>query len=205
MASKYDVSCNFVSVRESVSNYSNHGWVDGDAINGDKIVRKWKGEDRGTCRGKSPHLLETRWNITRDRAFNPLNYSEGHTKIFDPCTCDSSSFQIFFNFSNASILLSFSFLIFISNRFSLSLSLSHRKREKGNESISAFDAPFIVYCSTHFSTGWYLMFTYKIRQWKSFALSLALYCWLSIILLHRYSCTCNAWCVSVFVVDFKRD
>lgn len=123
MASKYDVSCNFVSVRESVSNYSNHGWVDGDAINGDKIVRKWKGEDRGTCRGKSPHLLETRWNITRDRAFNPLNYSEGHTKIFDPCTCDSSSFQIFFNFSNASILLSFSFLIFISNRFSLSLSL----------------------------------------------------------------------------------
>ena len=94
----------------------------------------------------------------------------------------------------------FLFLIFISNfsaSLSLSLSLSHRKREKGNESISAFDAPFIVYCSTHFSTGWYLMFTYKIRQWKSFALSLALYCWLSIILLHRYLCTCSVIRISI--------
>lgn len=54
----------------------------GDAINGDKVVRKWEGEDRGTCPGQIDRLVRTmHWNITRSCVLRLCNYSEGRQSV----------------------------------------------------------------------------------------------------------------------------
>ena len=73
------------------------------------------------------------------------------TPNFDPCTWDSLSSEIFFDRMRSFVsptLPPFSFFNFYLQSFlahDRSLSLSRRKREKGNESICAFhDAPLFI-------------------------------------------------------------